>query len=158
MASATACSADPRSAVERLGHQVGLLGLVLASLLVLYRAASSLSQALEYPIWFWHWGRPEPGGSAGTGVRLDLGEPVVAGWCQFADLTAAAKRTAAAKSTTLTMQVTTSVSGQPVVSLSGTGVQRGAGSVSAAGRLGREVRSPGTGTSGLLCSARPSAR
>jgi ABC-2 type transport system permease protein len=30
---------------------IGLLGLVLASLLVLYRAASSLSQALEYPIW-----------------------------------------------------------------------------------------------------------
>ncbi len=28
---------------------------------------------LEYPIWFWHWGRPEPGGSVGTGVRLDLG-------------------------------------------------------------------------------------
>ena len=30
---------------------IGLLGLVLASTLVLYRAASSLSQALEYPIW-----------------------------------------------------------------------------------------------------------
>jgi len=30
---------------------IGLLGLVLASMLVLYRAASSLSQALEYPIW-----------------------------------------------------------------------------------------------------------
>jgi len=40
-------------------------------------------------------------------------------------IVAAAKRTAAATSTTLTMQVTTSVSGQPVVSLSGTGVQRG---------------------------------
>jgi hypothetical protein len=40
-------------------------------------------------------------------------------------IVAAAKRTAAAKSTTLTVQVTTSVSGQPVVSLSGTGVQRG---------------------------------
>ncbi|HEV8102526.1 MAG TPA: ABC transporter permease [Gaiellaceae bacterium] len=30
---------------------IGLLGLVLASTLVLYRSASSLSQALEYPIW-----------------------------------------------------------------------------------------------------------
>ena len=30
---------------------IGLLGLVLASTLVLYRAANSLSQALEYPIW-----------------------------------------------------------------------------------------------------------
>ena len=30
---------------------IGLLGLVLASALVLYRSASSLSQALEYPIW-----------------------------------------------------------------------------------------------------------
>ena len=30
---------------------IGLLGLVLASTLVLYRSASALSQALEYPIW-----------------------------------------------------------------------------------------------------------
>ena len=30
---------------------IGLLGLVLASTFVLYRSASSLSQALEYPIW-----------------------------------------------------------------------------------------------------------
>jgi LmbE family N-acetylglucosaminyl deacetylase len=28
---------------------------------------------LEYPIWFWHWGRPETAGSAVTSVRLDLG-------------------------------------------------------------------------------------
>ena len=30
---------------------IGLLGLVLASTFVLYRSASSLSQALEYPVW-----------------------------------------------------------------------------------------------------------
>jgi ABC-2 type transport system permease protein len=30
---------------------IGMLGLVLASALVLYRAASAFSQALEYPIW-----------------------------------------------------------------------------------------------------------
>lgn len=30
---------------------IGMLGLVLASALVLYRAASSFSQALEYPVW-----------------------------------------------------------------------------------------------------------
>jgi LmbE family N-acetylglucosaminyl deacetylase/SAM-dependent methyltransferase len=31
------------------------------------------ARLLEYPIWFWHWGRPEPGGSAVSGVRLGLG-------------------------------------------------------------------------------------
>ena len=30
---------------------IGLLGLLLASTFVLYRSASSLSQALEYPVW-----------------------------------------------------------------------------------------------------------
>ena len=30
---------------------IGLLGLLLASALVLYREASAFSQALEYPIW-----------------------------------------------------------------------------------------------------------
>jgi ABC-2 type transport system permease protein len=30
---------------------IGLLGLLIASTFVLYRSASSLSQALEYPIW-----------------------------------------------------------------------------------------------------------
>ena len=40
-------------------------------------------------------------------LDLDLGEPVVAGWCQFADLTAAAKRTAAAPGTVEVVELAT---------------------------------------------------
>src|SRR5512133_461295 len=57
-------------------------------------------------------------------VVLALVVPALAA-ASSSPIVAAAKRTASAKSTTLAMQVSTTISGKPVVTLTGTGAQRG---------------------------------